>query len=149
MDTKSAVDWVLLFTPLVTGFITGQAVGQLSDAGKTVKARPPGWVFGVVWAILYLLLGYAWAIMRREGPKINVFIGLLVASLIAWIIVYQKVSKKSGLYVIVISLLLAVLVWSYSLSESKQKSKAPYLIAPLVIWLVFATMLNFEEVNNS
>ena len=147
MDTKSGVAWTLLFTPIVTGMVTSFSVGSMSSAAESVKSRPPGWVFSVVWPVIYLLIGYAWAIMFKEGTLINVFMGTLTASLVAWIIVYTQGSKKAGLYVILVSLLISLMVWSYTLKESKI-SYTPYLIVPLVSWLVFATMLNFEEVNN-
>lgn len=149
MDTRDPVAWVLLFVPLVTGFVTGQASGSLSSAGQRVKSRPPGWVFATVWTVLYLLLGFAWAVTYKEGALVNVFIGILVVALIMWIVTYNAIGdKKAALYVLVISLLMAVLTWSYMLRESK-KTWTNYLIVPLVIWLVFATLLNFEEVNRS
>lgn len=146
MDPKSALDWIVLLTPLTTGFVSGWIVGDMSESAVDVNARPPGWVFGVVWSILYLMIGFAWVTMRREGKWINILMMLLVASLVAWLFIYDE-SEQSGLYAIVFTILFAMLVFTYTL-KSSDKKYTPYLIVPLIVWLLFATMLNFEEVNN-
>ena len=50
-------DVIIFLIPLITGyFMSAICPMKKGEAGSNVPARPPGWVFGVVWPILYLLL---------------------------------------------------------------------------------------------
>ena len=116
------------------------------DAGSSVPSRPPGWVFGIVWPILYLLIGLAWVQLRKQKDQqmVDLLFGLLVFALNTWIVVYScKKKKKSALYVILISLVISMALWGYSVGTNQM-----FYLTPLVVWLLFATMLNFTEVNN-
>ena len=58
------------------------------DAGKNVKFRPPAWFFGVIWPILFLLLGISLMLsMRRNTYKyLTLFIySQLVLCLSLWL----------------------------------------------------------------
>src|SRR5262245_55380301 len=58
--------------------IVGSLIGYLSNSGfanawyaplQKPVFQPPAWMFGVVWALLYALLGLALAIVLREPPS--------------------------------------------------------------------------------
>lgn len=138
-------DYILLFTPLVSGFVASAICPMNRDtAGAHLKARPPPWVFGVVWPILYLLIGLAWVRMKKSRYGHQLF-GLNVALLCLWLYVYNcDRDKKGALYVIVSSLgvALATLVYSMTLD-----STAGLILAPYVTWLIYATLLSFWDVS--
>jgi len=151
MDFSSFVDWILLLTPIATGYATSAICGMNRDAGKSVKARPPGWVFAVVWPVLYLLIGYSWASLYRDGVWVNILFALNTLALILWIVVYSCAdNKRGGLYVLLISVVLALMLWGYCCQRGGNWStRLPvYLLTPYVGWLIFALLLNFNEVNN-
>ena len=59
---------------LAVGFL----MGQLSNSGygnawfdalAKPAAMPPGWVFGVAWSVLYVLLGIALALVWSSPPS--------------------------------------------------------------------------------
>ena len=54
--------YIKLFSPLLISiFINSISMFRTNkDSGKIVKFRPPGFVFGIVWFILYLLFGFSW-----------------------------------------------------------------------------------------
>ena len=53
--------WLFLGIPLAVGGLAALLAGGMADYGSFVKPplSPPGWVFPVVWTILYLAMGYA------------------------------------------------------------------------------------------
>ena len=40
-------------------------LSPMEEAGKEIAFRPPSWVFGVVWPVLLLLLGYSWTLRPK------------------------------------------------------------------------------------
>ena len=141
------IDWVLLLSPITTGYATSAICGMGKDAGKNIKARPPGWVFGVVWPVLYLLLGYSWVLMRHHGTLINVLFILNVVGLVSWVALYScGKQKKNAMYILLVLVVLALMTLG-NVVQSDVKEPVYYL-SPYIGWLVFALLLNFTEVNN-
>src|SRR3954466_5276055 len=65
----------------VSGRISGSGYGNAwFDALTKPAIMPPGWVFGLVWTILYVLLGLALALIlhargaRGRGPALALFV---------------------------------------------------------------------------
>ena len=141
------IDIIIFLIPVVSGYAMSIICPmKKGDAGSSVPSRPPGWVFGIVWPILYLLIGLAWVQLRKQKDQqmVDLLFGLLVFALNTWIVVYScKKKKKSALYVILISLVISMALWGYSVGTNQM-----FYLTPLVVWLLFATMLNFTEVNN-
>lgn len=138
--------------PIVSGFVTSWGVnGVGSDAGERVAARPPSWVFGVAWTILYLLTGASWVASVRADRShrlgTDVLFGTLCASLCAWIVVYSRGTAEARRYatwVLVVCVAAANAAWS--LATHRSEIAGP-LLGPLVAWLIFALMMNFGEVQ--
>lgn len=91
-----------------------------------VPLRPPSWVFGVVWPLLYLTTGYAWA--RSRAPTI----GLVVLLCCAWLYVYSCRRARTASALI----LLSASVLSFAAS-----TRSAWML-PLASWTAFATYLN-------
>jgi len=132
-------DFVLLFAPLVSGYAMSAYCGPSRTAGASVKFRPPSWVFGVVWPILYILMGMSW--IRSKHLTFRFVILLILLNL--WLLVYvcQK-NKIGGIYIIFLSLLAAL----YIFMDLDKSTKL--LFAPLIVWLLFAAFLNTFEVQS-
>src|SRR4051794_13078188 len=69
---------LILFLGTVSGTIAGSGSGNpWYDALQKPAIQPPGWTFGVVWTILYILLGIALAlVLHARGAKTR---GLAIA----------------------------------------------------------------------
>ena len=132
------IDYILLLLPLISGYALSSICGPSKTSGQSVKFRPEPWVFGVVWPILYLLLGFAWT----QSKQYSLFYIILNILLNLWLIVYvcQK-NKIGGIYIILLSLLSLVYIF---ISVKKQ---IKYYLVPLLIWLLFALLLNTFEVQ--
>jgi benzodiazapine receptor len=113
-------------------------------SGETVKFRPPAWVFGVVWPILYILLGISWVIASRQNKLNSIIYGLITLLLMSWIIFYScEKDKKSSVYILICSIMAAFACISVGNNVSK------ILISPLIGWLIFALMMNAQEIQNN
>jgi translocator protein len=137
----NTIEWVLLFLPMITGFATNMLWNVGSSAGQNIPARPPPIAFGIVWPILYLLLGLAWIRLREHDSTNDILFGIIITLLCLWIITYYY-NKRNALYVILLCYLATLSVIIFN-SENKNV----LMIVPLAVWLMFATMLNYTEVN--
>ena len=143
--------WVILFTPLVTCMVSSYMCSCMKRAGKKLKQRPPSWVFGVVWPILYLLLGAAWNFtintINTNGTKLEddltitmwVFYSLLVLFLALWPWVFNR-SPRMAMFMLLVILVLTLVCWSISPVFGR------VCLSPLVGWLIFALMLNYHVI---
>jgi translocator protein len=135
--------YIPVIIPGLLGFISAMFCNVKKDSGVNVSFRPPAIVFSIVWPILYVLLGLSWFYSRKDNRMLSdIFYILLTLSLCLWIFVYScKNDKKAGVYVIVISIIFALL--SYTVAPLNSK----LMITPLIGWLFFATLLNAFEVK--
>lgn len=142
------MNWIYLFIPLVTGYLTSYKCHIGKSSGKTVKARPPPWVFGIVWPVLYLLLGYSWVLLRKKDKSVDALFWMNIIGLVNWLIVYGCMKdKKSAVFILLGTFIIALVTWGYAI---KSTVKGPmYYLAPYVGWLLFALLLNFTEVNKN
>ncbi|MDT0574994.1 TspO/MBR family protein [Croceicoccus sp. F390] len=151
---KSLLWWALLCVPLVV--VAGLLVGQLSGSSENdpwletlIKPDifPPGWVFGVVWTILYAMMGFALALViasdRRghKGSAIAIFLIQLVVNL-AWTPLFFS-AHLIGIAFFWIVLLL-VLVMTTMAIFAKVSRLAAALLIPYLGWIGFAAALNLQ-----
>ena len=115
------------------------AIFSVRNSGEKVPFRPPGWVFGVVWPILYILTGYAWSLVNKQVSPVGPI--LLIIILALWLPTY-KANKSAAVWVIVTAWGLTVmnLLQFWSVNHT-----AGYLMIPLLTWLFLATLLNSAD----
>lgn len=146
------INWFqLLMIVLITQLVSLLSSLFSGNAGETYMSlikpplSPPGWLFGVVWPVLYLLMGVAAYIIYQtpETPKRKKSITLYWVQLFVnflWPIVFFRFE----LYwvSVVVILLLDVLVLITTMLFYKAKKMAGYLMMPYLLWILFATYLN-------
>jgi tryptophan-rich sensory protein len=151
----SFLRWALFLVPLVllVGFTAGQLGGPDSPwfAGLVKPAiYPPPAVFGIVWSILFVLIGVglamvasAWGAAGR-GIALAVFaVQFLITQ--SWTAVFFGMQDmQAGLYVIGIAavlLLVAIaLIW-------RVRRLAAVLLLPYLAWVCFAGTLNYAFIE--
>lgn len=110
---------------------------------KKPEWTPPGWVFGPVWTVLYVLMGIAsWLVWKKTGlgtyPLTLYAVQLLLNGL--WSpVFFGTQSIKGGLVVIV--LLLGTLVETTRAFWAVDH-RAGALLVPYLAWASFAAALN-------
>lgn len=107
--------------------------------------QPPAWVFGVVWPILYLCLGIAMAILadRHKNGNVIALVGLVVLLNAWWLAFGRKCRPVPALAAICV---IASYAMAVAISAYKVNKVSGALIAPLVAWLSFATVLSVQQV---
>lgn len=132
------------YIPLVTGYLMTFFCPINKNTGVNIKARPPAFIFGIIWPILYLLIGYSWDILKNNKNTdiifgVNTFLGII------WLYTYScKKKERISLYILLVMLLVSVYLLFFSF---KINSNITYLLIPYFTWLLFALMLNFKLVN--
>ena len=130
---------------LAVGGIIGFIISDFIDYSELIKPplAPPGYVFGIVWSILYILMGISYSILEvnnelDEKTKKVYYIQLFVNVL--WSIIFF-VFKLRFVSIAWIILLIILIIEIIKLFYNKNKVSA-YLQIPYLIWIIFATYLN-------
>ncbi|MBI96152.1 hypothetical protein CL656_03310 [bacterium] len=142
--------------------IISLGLSKYSDDEVKADWQPPGYVFAIVWPILYLLFGIInlKIYYSKKIPKTIKVDNLDMAfeeSLIqtGWLIVNGKYFHKRFLiqYIVGFCIILYLLVYAYFLRipmlyQTKNKSLV-YMYIPYTLWISFAAILNYQLIRNS
>ena len=136
---------ICLAIPLAAGGLSALLSGGMGDYKDLTQPplSPPGWVFPVVWSILYLLMGYASYRVLISGKEYKKALLLYGGQLIANFL-WSPVFFGLGWYLTAFFLLIALwaLIWLTMRAFSKIDEKAGDLLLPYIIWVTFAGYLN-------
>lgn len=112
------------------------------------EINPPNWLFGPVWTALYLLMGIAAFLVWKKGfenreVKIALTIfGLQLILNFFWTIIFFGLKNPLAAFIEIIVLWIAIMfniVYFYKVSKI-----AAYLLVPYLLWVSFASYLNFS-----
>lgn len=118
--------------------------GTRKPACPPVRYQPPGWVFGVVWPVLYLLMGVSLAFLYEIGAKRPaMYLLLLLVGLNAWYVVFAPRCMPKAALASILALLLGAKLTAKA--AHRARPTAGWLIAPLVAWLTFASFLSYTS----
>lgn len=147
---KNRKDLILcLLVPLLTGtlsaFLTRNAMEQFERLNKP-PLSPPGWLFPVVWTILYLMMGAASYLVRRSGgPRRAVdealtLYGVQLGFNFLWTILFFNMGRY--LFAFFWLVVMWVLILAAALRFFRLSKPAGYLMVPYLLWVAFAGYLN-------
>lgn len=149
----SLLRWVLVLVPLIV--LLGLLSGSISGAGDSAWYRrlakpafqPPSYLFGIVWPILYLMMGVALAMVvnakgsRGRGIAITAFALQFIANLVWSPLFFGMHEVSFAFWWLLLTLGLAALTtWLFW----RLRPLAGWLLLPYLLWLIFAAALNFE-----
>ncbi|MDS0258790.1 tryptophan-rich sensory protein [Haloarcula sp. S1CR25-12] len=107
---------------------------------------PPPWLFGVVWPLLFSLLGVAlYIVWRADDPGRRLALGLFVTQMafnVAWTPVFFR-ARNLALALGVIATLLVLLVPT-AVAFWRVDRRAGLLLGPYLLWVTFAAVLNYR-----
>ena len=137
----------------LSGWLSNSGYGNgWFDALQKPSFMPPGWAFGIVWPILYALLGIALAMILAEppSPRRRVALVLFFAQLalnFAWSPIFFA-GHDISLAKIVIFIMAATAAAAAG-QFLRLRRAAGLLMVPYLAWLVFAATLNaaIEQLN--
>lgn len=136
----------LVLITLIVGSLASSNTGTDSWYQGLIKSdlNPPGYVFGIVWPILYLFMGItAWR--NIDTIKIYFYIQLFLNAIWSWLFF----SFQLPLVALFDIWLLIFINIKILFIVSKQDKIGAILYAPYILWLLFASYLNvFIVLNN-
>jgi benzodiazapine receptor len=129
----------------IGGWWTAESVGTWYRTLRKPAWTPPGWVFGPVWTLLYLMMATAaWLVWRRRHEVRTVLplalFGVQLALNLAWSGLFFAM-RRPDLGVIDIVTLWVVLA-ATTVSFWRIRSLAGALLVPYLLWVTFASALN-------
>jgi benzodiazapine receptor len=156
---KMKIQWkpflIALAVPLAVGGIAGFiSSSSIQDYQQLIKPpfSPPGWLFPIVWTILYILMGLAsyfvYVSRRTRGRsrnenKVHAALDVYAAQLafnFFWTIWFFNL--KLYFFAFAWLVVMWVLILAAILLFSKISKKAAWLMVPYLAWVTFAGYLN-------
>ena len=137
---------ISILIPLGLGFLVGLLSGSGDGYNEIIQPSfaPPGWLFPVVWSILYILMGVSDYLVKdnlNTNSSLSIYkIQLVVNLLWSFIFFKFKLFLLSFLWIILLIFLVVNMIKKYI---SINKTSA-YLQIPYLLWIIFAAILNFS-----
>ena len=146
--------WKTAVVCVVASELLGGLSGWLSNSGygnvwfdglDKPNFMPPGWAFGVVWPILYALLGIAVAMILAEPPSprrktaLTLFF-IQLALNFAWSPIFFAGHDIRLANVVIVAM--AALAAAAAGQFVRIRTIAGVLMVPYLAWLIFAATLN-------
>lgn len=155
----SYLRWALVTVPATV--LLGSLSGLLSNSGfangwfaslAMPDIMPPGWVFGVVWPILYTMLGLALAMIlhargaKGRGTALALFAVAYIANLCWSPLFFAAHQITAALYLILFMIAVTI---ATAFAFGRIRSAAAWLLVPYMMWISFAAILNtqFDQMN--
>lgn len=140
---------VSLAVPLVLGAVSAFMARDGMKAFASLQKpplTPPGWVFPVVWTVLYAMMGYASYLVYTSGEsKSAVRVALTAYGVsLAVNLLWPQLFFGQGAYMAAFLLLCALFVlvlWTARLFGALVQT-AGALLVPYLLWIVYAGYLN-------
>ena len=149
-------NWKKLLICLAIPLAAGGLGTLLSGGMDTYKAlnqpplSPPGWVFPIVWSVLYLLMGYAsYRVLMSGAEKEDIrkaltFYGIQLFLNFLWPIVFFGLQWYFAAFVLLLVLWAFIYLTMHFFGMIDDT--AENLLIPYLLWVTFAGYLNFAFV---
>ena len=131
----------IISIPLIVGLLTSLFVdNDLYDKINLPSIAPPSILFPIVWTILYILMG----IILKESSilKNKLLMALQLFLNFIWVIAFFKFQMFLLSFLIII--ILDISCFYTILTYYKYSKLSAYLLIPYLIWIVFASYLNWS-----
>lgn len=139
-----------IFIPLAVGGLSALFTMNSMENFEQLNQpslSPPGWLFPVVWSILYLLMGIgAYLIFISSAPKKEIKTALTIYGVqlffnFFWSIIFFNF--EAYLFAFIWLVFLWVLILANILLFYRISKPAGLLMIPYLLWVTFAGYLNF------
>jgi len=147
MRSKVKTYVISIAAALAVGGLSALLTGDSMEKYKALRQpplAPPGWVFPVVWTVLFVLMGVGAAMVCLSGSsskkKPIAIYGLQLAVNFFWTILFFLLEARLFAFFWLL-LLLSLAVWM-AVSFGRVNKTAGVLQIPYILWLLFAGYLN-------
>ena len=149
MRSKIKTYAISIAVALAVGGLSALLTGDSMEKYKALRQpplAPPGWVFPVVWTILFVLMGVGAAMVFLSGSsskkKPIAIYGLQLTVNFFWTILFFLLEARLFAFFWLL-LLLGLAVWM-AVSFARVNKTAGLLQIPYILWLLFAGYLNLS-----
>ena len=137
-----------ILIPLLLGSLVGLITASNNNYNMMIRPSfaPPGFIFPIVWTILYILMGIS-SYLINESNNINtseaikIYIIQLILNLL-WSFIFFKFELYFLAFIWIIVLIIFVIIMIIRFYKVSKLSA--YLQIPYLLWLLFALILNFN-----
>ena len=139
---------ICLTIPLAVGGL-GALLGGGMDSYQTLNQpplSPPGWIFPIVWTVLYLLMGWAsYRVLTSDAPKEErkkalTFYGIQLFLNFLWPAVFFGLQWYWAAFVLLLALWIMLYLTMHLFDFIDDT--AGNLLIPYLLWVTFAGYLN-------
>jgi translocator protein len=129
----------------VGGIFTTRAIPEWYATLNRPGISPPNWIFGPVWTILYVLIGFSFYLVWMEpaGNLRTLAIAIYLLQLVlnfTWSFLFFYFKRIGFSLIEIIFLWLSILIMIFFFY--RVKPAAAYLNIPYFLWVSFASILN-------
>jgi len=138
---------ICLSVGAVSGYFTANEILTWYTTLNKPSFNPPNWIFGPAWTILYIFMAISmWLVWKSDVPsaKKNTAIFIFAIQLILnffWSILFFSFHQLG------FALIEIILLWIFILLSILKfypiSTTAAYLLIPYLLWVSFASVLNF------
>jgi tryptophan-rich sensory protein len=134
-----------IFTPVILAIILNLIIYSFKwNKNEPNPYLPPGYVIGIVWIIIFGLLGYAYYLILNERNKITLG-SISIILMILFCLLYpfltggfnnKYISRLLNMLTLIFSIIVGFIIFS--------ESKYIYLyIIPLILWSLYVNITDF------
>lgn len=146
IKNKSALIIAILI-PIAVGTLSALFSGRMSLYSTINKPpiSPPGFIFPIVWIILYILMGISsYIIYESDSPEKRKALNTYALQLFFnfwWSIIFFRFSLYLFAFLWLLAMIALIAIMIYQFYQIKRLSS--YLQIPYLFWCLFAAYLNF------
>jgi len=139
---------LIVFLPLALSSLVTMVWSPKWNEGPKSHFQPPGYVFGIVWTIIYILFGVFLNRMRKTKSKyfyplvLTAVLNLMICT--SWPVVV-RVYKQNIIGLYMIFMLILTLLCMLCMLENDTQSKL--LLVPYLTWCFVAVLLQTEVIR--
>lgn len=139
---------ICLFVGFMASLATQAGIGDWYTTLEKPSFNPPNWIFGPVWALMYILMGIAAGIVWSKGfyhkwvQTALYHFGFQLLLNAGWSLLFFGLKEPLWALIDIVALFIVLLItirWFKIVSD-----RAAYLLIPYAVWVLFAAVLNFE-----
>lgn len=131
----------------ISGYFTSTEIPTWYSTINKPSFNPPNWIFGPVWTTLYILMGISfWLIWKSDVStevknKAMLFFAIQLVLNFFWSIIFFSFHQTGFAFIEIIVMWIFILL--SILSFYPISKTAAYLLIPYLLWVSFASVLNF------
>jgi tryptophan-rich sensory protein len=141
---------------LVNAFIYEQGYTKRSaDRAESALPLPPGYVIGIIWVLLFGLLGYAYARLLVDDAAATVARWAIIVT-VAYCLAYPfltrgfdpQISRAFNKGALVFAIGTSLAVWHATKRLHQTRAAALYCTLPLLAWVAYVNLVDLNKQTN-